>query len=129
MDEWDQEQLEKVTINPLYGLHGGGLDASCVEGDEEVAGPVLGCISIYAKAPLLNHASQNDAHIRHKLLHVAPLLQVIADKHAKEKTNATDIICKFFLDAVEKKQYGWCDAPHTHGVVASLILQAFRTVH
>ncbi len=35
------------------------------------------------------------------------LERVIADKHAKEKSNATDIICKFFLDAVEKKQYGW----------------------
>lgn len=35
------------------------------------------------------------------------LEKVIADKHAKEKTNATDIICKFFLEAVEKKQYGW----------------------
>lgn len=36
------------------------------------------------------------------------LEKVIADKHAKEKTNATSIICKHFLDAVEKKQYGWC---------------------
>mmetsp|Transcript_675 Transcript_675/g.1960 ORF Transcript_675/g.1960 Transcript_675/m.1960 type:complete len:411 (-) Transcript_675:102-1334(-) len=35
------------------------------------------------------------------------LEKVIADKHAKEKTNATAIICKFFLEAVEKKQYGW----------------------
>ena len=60
---------------------------------------------------------------------MAPLLQVIADKHAKEKTNATDIICKFFLDAVEKKQYGWCDAPHAHGVFANPMLQAVRTVH
>lgn len=36
------------------------------------------------------------------------LEKVIADKHAKEKSNATAIICKFFLDAVENKQYGWC---------------------
>ena len=38
----------------------------------------------------------------------APVVQVIADKHAQEKSNATAIICKFFLEAVEKKQYGWC---------------------
>ena len=35
------------------------------------------------------------------------LEKVIADKHAKEKSNATSIICKHFLDAVERKQYGW----------------------
>lgn len=35
------------------------------------------------------------------------LEKVIADKHAKEKTNATSIICRNFLDAVERKQYGW----------------------
>ena len=36
---------------------------------------------------------------------------VVAQKHGAEKGNqvnkATDIICKFFLDAVEGKQYGW----------------------
>jgi hypothetical protein len=36
------------------------------------------------------------------------LEKVIADKHAKEKSNATSIICRNFLDAVERKQYGWC---------------------
>ena len=35
------------------------------------------------------------------------LEKVIADKHAKEKSNATSIICRNFLDAVERKQYGW----------------------
>ena len=39
------------------------------------------------------------------------LESVVAQKHGAEKGNsnrATEIICKFFLDAVEAKQYGWC---------------------
>ena len=37
------------------------------------------------------------------------LEKVVAQKHGTEKpSNATDIICKFFLDAVEKRLYGWC---------------------
>jgi hypothetical protein len=36
------------------------------------------------------------------------LEKVVKEKHGNEKpSNATNIICKFFLDAVEKKQYGW----------------------
>ena len=36
------------------------------------------------------------------------LEKAVAEKHAAEKgPNKTDIICKFFLDAVEKKLYGW----------------------
>ena len=36
------------------------------------------------------------------------LEKVIKEKHAMEKpSNATNIICKHFLDAVEKKLYGW----------------------
>ncbi|CAL5223025.1 g5480 [Coccomyxa viridis] len=35
------------------------------------------------------------------------LEEVIAQKHGVEKNRPTDIICKFFLDAVEKKMYGW----------------------
>lgn len=37
------------------------------------------------------------------------LEKVVEEKHGAEnkKSNATAIICKFFLDAVEKKQYGW----------------------
>eukprot|EP00921_Rhytidocystis_pertsovi_P022831 GHVQ01036379.1.p1 GENE.GHVQ01036379.1~~GHVQ01036379.1.p1 ORF type:complete len:370 (+),score=81.38 GHVQ01036379.1:423-1532(+) len=35
-------------------------------------------------------------------------LQAVIDaKHSASNANATDIVCKFFLDAVEKKQYGW----------------------
>ena len=43
------------------------------------------------------------------------LESVVAQKHGAEKGNAnraTDIICKFFLDAVEAKQYGWCAPVH-----------------
>jgi hypothetical protein len=33
---------------------------------------------------------------------------VVKEKHGAEKpSNATNIICKFFLDAVEGRQYGW----------------------
>ncbi len=40
------------------------------------------------------------------------LEKVVAQKHGTEKpSNATDIICKFFLDAVEKRLYGWCGPP------------------
>jgi hypothetical protein len=36
------------------------------------------------------------------------LEKVVREKHGAEKpSNATNIICKFFLDAVEKRQYGW----------------------
>lgn len=36
------------------------------------------------------------------------LEKVIKEKHGNEKpTNTTNIICKYFLEAVEKKQYGW----------------------
>lgn len=36
------------------------------------------------------------------------LEDVVQKKHGKEnKANQTNIICKFFLEAVEKKQYGW----------------------
>jgi hypothetical protein len=35
------------------------------------------------------------------------LKEVVEKKHSAEKTNATTIICKFFLEAVEKSLYGW----------------------
>jgi hypothetical protein len=35
------------------------------------------------------------------------LKDVIEKKHAAEKTNATTIICKYFIEAVEKSLYGW----------------------
>jgi hypothetical protein len=35
-------------------------------------------------------------------------MQVVNEKHAgTNKNNPTTIICKFFLEAVEKRQYGW----------------------
>merc|ERR1712165_568169 len=33
--------------------------------------------------------------------------EVIKKKHGSEKSNATDIICKHFLEAVENSKYGW----------------------
>jgi len=35
------------------------------------------------------------------------LAEVIGKKHGAEKSTATDIICKNFLDAVENNKYGW----------------------
>jgi len=35
------------------------------------------------------------------------LAEVVAKKHGAEKTNATAIICKYFLEAVENNKYGW----------------------
>ena len=37
------------------------------------------------------------------------LESVVNQKHGAEKSahTKTEIICKFFLEAVEKKQYGW----------------------
>lgn len=36
------------------------------------------------------------------------LEKVVKEKHGSEKpSNATNIICRYFLDAVEKRQYGW----------------------
>jgi len=35
------------------------------------------------------------------------LNDVINKRHGSEKSNATDIICKYFLDAVENNKYGW----------------------
>lgn len=36
------------------------------------------------------------------------LEEVVNQKHGTEKpSNKTEIICKFFLDAVEAKLYGW----------------------
>ena len=43
------------------------------------------------------------------------LEKVVNEKHGAEKpSNKTDIICKFFLDAVENKQYGWCGDAFSH---------------
>jgi len=35
------------------------------------------------------------------------LADVVGQKHGAEKKNDTDIICKYFLDAVENSKYGW----------------------
>ncbi len=38
----------------------------------------------------------------------AKLEQVVKTKHGQEKKGTTtDIVCKFFLDAIEREQYGW----------------------
>ena len=40
------------------------------------------------------------------------LEDVVKQKHGAEKpSNKTEIICKYFLDAVEAKLYGWYDLP------------------
>jgi hypothetical protein len=38
----------------------------------------------------------------------AKLKDVVGKKHANQKgPNQTDIICKYFLDAIENGKYGW----------------------
>ena len=37
----------------------------------------------------------------------AQLADVVNKKHGGERANQTDIICKYFLDAVENSKYGW----------------------
>merc|ERR1719210_762108 len=34
-------------------------------------------------------------------------LMSLPKKHGSEKSNQTDIICKYFLDALENSKYGW----------------------
>ena len=35
------------------------------------------------------------------------LAEVVNKKHGSERQNQTEIICKYFLDAVENNKYGW----------------------
>jgi len=35
------------------------------------------------------------------------LEDVVKRKHAAQNTNKTDIVCKYFIDAVENRKYGW----------------------
>jgi len=37
----------------------------------------------------------------------AKLAEVVSKKHGAEKGNSTDIICKYFLDALDNNKYGW----------------------
>ena len=58
------------------------------------------------------------------------LESVVAQKHGAEKGNsnrATEIICKFFLDAVEAKQYGWCAPVHLRPKSLESVNPKFRT--
>ncbi|KAF8069653.1 zinc finger CCCH domain-containing protein 11 [Scenedesmus sp. PABB004] len=62
----------------------------------------------------------------------ATLEKVVAEKHGSEKpSNATSIICKFFLDAVEKRQYGWfwkcpngSDCKYKHALPPGYVLKS-----
>lgn len=35
------------------------------------------------------------------------LEEVVNKKHAAHNSNKTDIVCKYFIDAVENRKYGW----------------------
>jgi len=60
------------------------------------------------------------------------LEKVVNEKHANEKpSNTTNIVCKFFLDAVEKKQYGWfwkcpngSDCKYRHALPPGYVLKS-----
>eukprot|EP00879_Flechtneria_rotunda_P031024 GHRR01033847.1.p2 GENE.GHRR01033847.1~~GHRR01033847.1.p2 ORF type:complete len:110 (-),score=28.48 GHRR01033847.1:17-346(-) len=60
------------------------------------------------------------------------LEKVVKEKHGSEKpSNATSIICKYFLDAVEKRQYGWfwkcpngADCKYRHALPPGYVLKS-----
>eukprot|EP00775_Hariotina_reticulata_P008380 gene8380-8564_t len=60
------------------------------------------------------------------------LEKVVKEKHGAEKpSNATTIICKFFLEAVEKRQYGWfwkcpngADCKYRHALPSGYVLKS-----
>ncbi|KAF6251009.1 hypothetical protein COO60DRAFT_693819 [Scenedesmus sp. NREL 46B-D3] len=60
------------------------------------------------------------------------LEKVVREKHGAEKpSNTTSIICKFFLDAVEKRQYGWfwkcpngSDCKYKHALPPGYVLKS-----
>ena len=62
----------------------------------------------------------------------AELERVVKEKHGAEKpSNATTIVCKFFLDAVEKRQYGWfwkcpngADCKYRHALPPGYVLKS-----
>ena len=55
------------------------------------------------------------------------LEEVVNQKHGAEKpSNKTDIICKFFLDAVESKLYGWW-VPFPLHALSCVLLRDGRT--
>ncbi|KAG0712037.1 Zinc finger CCCH domain-containing protein 15 [Chionoecetes opilio] len=65
----------------------------------------------------------------------ATLMEVVEQKHGKEKAQATttEIVCRFFLDAVENGKYGWFwDCPngsnckYRHALPAGFILKKIR---
>ncbi len=62
------------------------------------------------------------------------LEKAVKQKHAGEKPNQTKIICKFFIEAIENKQYGWCvdRAPSPYRArysLCSLFIPAKPTQH
>ena len=77
----------------------------------------IGCLSIISclgKAGGVSHRREDDMAEWDQ----EKLEAVVQQKHGAEKGNvnrATEIICKFFLDAVEAKQYGWCAPVNLEG--------------
>eukprot|EP00967_Tisochrysis_lutea_P113019 scaffold179106_cov19-Tisochrysis_lutea.AAC.1 len=83
----------------------------------------LGFGSSMHRCPTLDDASMSSQNMED--WDQAELERVVKEKHSKEKPpNATNIICKYFLEAVETKKYGW--SPHTnpspfdHGMIGRL---------
>eukprot|EP00983_Pelagomonas_calceolata_P093624 1157795-Pelagomonas_calceolata.AAC.6 len=71
----------------------------------------LGFGSSMHRCPTLDDASMSSQNMED--WDQAELERVVKEKHSKEKPpNATNIICKYFLEAVETKKYGW--SPHTN---------------
>lgn len=68
--------------------------------------PQKGRVS-FSKAAVAADCRRNDEDDNMDEWDQEELEKVVKQKHGAEASNKTDIICKFFLEAVEKKQYGW----------------------
>merc|ERR1712137_1408481 len=61
------------------------------------------------------------------------LEEVVNKKHSAHNTNKTDIVCKYFLDAVENRKYGWfwecqngVDCKYRHALPPGYVLKKDR---
>ncbi|EEE55635.1 hypothetical protein OsJ_03984 [Oryza sativa Japonica Group] len=105
MEDWDQETLEKVVASK------GAEYQQNKPTDIQLLGCPLG--HIVSKPPVLILVLNAPGTTRGKsdICHVATVVNMIwCDELAwwdSFLVAAHDMVCKYFLDAVEKKQYGW----------------------
>ena len=115
MEEWDQETLEKAIARESGG--GGAAPAGSARGGASLPhtlrmpapAPAIRCRCLVVP-PLTASASLPACLPPFPCVCPRPPPHSCAatEKHAADNRNQpTAIICKFFLDAVERKLYGW----------------------